>query len=135
MTTDRILMKQEALKRMKVLQLRPDVISKFERRDAIRESFLGTISCPLYDVVKRIKEFEEESGGLVYHVIENYYEDIGHLLSFLFVSKYDEEWEQDMDDLNYMTPLVYVANVTDENCSEYGSIKIKSYDGGLIRVY
>lgn len=135
MTNDREMMKKEAIKRMEFLHLHPRAIKDFEKDNVVNVSFLSAIYYLTDEQKQRLKQFEEESGGLVYHIIENFYEDIGHLLSFLYVSKYDEEWEQDMKDLDEMTPVVYVANVTDEICSEYGCIRIKPYGGGLLRIY
>lgn len=135
MINDRKRMKKEAIKRMEFLHLHPRAIKDFEKDNVINVSFLSALYCLTEEQKQMVKQFEEESGGLVYHVIENFYEDIGHLLSFLYVSKYDEEWEDDMEDLDEMTPLVYVVNVTDEICSEYGYIRIKPYGGGLLRIY
>lgn len=135
MTTDRELMKKEAVKRMEFLHIHPAAIESFEKDNVVNASFLSALYYLTDKQKERVKQFEEESGGLVYHVIQNFYEEIGELLSFLYVSKYDEEWERDMEDLDEMTPVVYVANVTDEICSEYGCIKIKPYGGGLLRIY
>ena len=54
-----------------------------------------------------------------YHVIQN-----GQMLSFLYVSKYQEKWEHDRNDLKESYLIAYVANLTNELCSEFGSIGI-----------
>lgn len=59
----------------------------------------------------------------------------GELLSFLYVSQHTEEWEYERRDLKYNCPLVYVANLTDEICSEFGHIEIRPCVGGVIQTY
>ena len=79
-----------------------------------------------------ISEFEKEHGGLVYHAIKTN-TTIGTLYSLMYVSKTEEEWDMDRDDLpNYC--FVYVKNVDDDYCSEFGTIQIKGQYGGLVRV-
>ena len=84
------------------------------------------------DKEKRIKEFEKDTGSMVYHMIYNHTE-IGNLLTFLYVSVYLEEWEQDRASLKDGFPLAYVVNEEDERFSEFGSVGIKPYNGAVIR--
>ena len=79
-----------------------------------------------------ISEFEKEHGGLVYLVIRTN-TTIGTLYSLMYVSKTEEEWDMDRDDLpDYC--FVYVKNIDDDYCSEFGMIQIKKQFGGLVRV-
>ena len=114
----------EALKRMELLKLHENVIDDFKEISLLNQSEYGGI---LYwvegEMEKKIREWEEKTGNLVYHVIHDYTE-FGELLSLLYVSQYEEEWEMERDDLVDGYPLAYVMNLTDDWCSEYGSIGI-----------
>lgn len=81
-----------------------------------------------------IKEFEEESNGLVYHVIKTQM-NFGLMYSFLYVSEYIEEWKMDMEDLGDNQTLAYVVNTTMPDCSEFGTIGIEPSIGGLKRIW
>ena len=123
----------EALKRMEMLKLHENAIDEFKKLSLLNQSELGGI---LYwvegDMERKIREWEEKTGNLVYHVIHDYTE-FGELLSLLYVSQYEEEWEMERDDLVNGYPLAYVMNLTDDWCSEYGSIGIRPQWGGVVR--
>ena len=134
MAVTREKMKKEALDRMKILGLHENAIKDLEQDDVVNASFFGALYFLPDGQKARVKQFEDESGGFVYHVIQNY-TDFGEMLSFLFVSKYEDEWERDRAELKERLPFVYVANVSDEMCSEYGCIQIKPYMGGVLRIF
>ena len=125
--------KQEAIERMKMLKLSPNIIKEFEKENTLNLSEKGGI---LYwldsDQQAIVDEFETEHDALVYHVIHNFTE-FGGLYSLLYVSKHEEEWETDREDLKDGYAFVYVKNVDDNWCSEFGSICIKPQYGGLVR--
>lgn len=125
-------MKTEALKRINSLKLDENIYTQFLDDETLNVSYYGALYHPTDKQLNRIREFESDSGNLVYHVIQNFTE-FGELLTFLYVSKHKNDWGFDRADLENGTPMAYVANVTDEVCSEYGSIEIKSYMGGLLR--
>ena len=87
----------EALKRMELLKLHENVIDDFKEISMLNQSELGGI---LYwvegEMEKKIREWEEKTGNLVYHVIHDYTE-FGELLSLLYVSQYEDEWETDRE--------------------------------------
>lgn len=123
----------EALKRMELLKLHENVIDDFKEISLLNQSEHGGI---LYwvegEMEKKIREWEEKTGNLVYHVIHDYTE-FGELLSLLYVSTYEEEWETDREDIQDGYALAYVMNLTDDWCSEYGSIGIRPQWGGVVR--
>jgi hypothetical protein len=126
-------MKNEALERMKSLKLHENVICEFEKEDKLNKSFAFGILYWLTEEEKQlVKEWEEETGNLVYHVIENQFE-FGHCYSLLYVSKYEEEWEMDRDLIKYNTSYAYVINTDDDMCSELGAIGIVPKIGGIMR--
>lgn len=123
-------MKKEAISRMKMLKLHPTIIKEFSNKGILNLSLNAALYYLNEEQLARVKEFKKEYGGLVYHVIQN-----GQMLSFLYVSKHQEEWEDDRYDLEEGFPFVYVANMTDESCSEFGSIGIRPCVGGVLRIY
>lgn len=123
-------MKKEAINRMKMLKLHPNIIKEFSNKNILNLSLNTALHHLNQEQLARVQEFEQKYDVLVYHVIQN-----GQMLSFLYVSKYQEEWEHDRNDLEEGYPFVYVANLTDESCSEFGSIGIQTYKGGVIRTY
>lgn len=123
-------MKKEALNRMKMLKLHPNIIKEFSNKGILNLSLNAALYYLSEEQLARVQEFEKEYGGLVYHVIQNRY-----MLSFLYVSKHKEEWEYDRNDLKEGYPIAYVVNLSDESCSEFGSIGIRPCVGGLLRTH
>ena len=124
--------KLEALARMKMLKLHENAIREFEEQDLINLSEGGILYWLDEKQQKLVKNFENDHDAVVYHVIHNYTE-FGELLSYLYVSKHKSEWKQDRNDINRGTALVYVENLDDSWCSEFGSIGIQPRFGGVIR--
>ena len=125
--------KIEALERMKTLKLYPNVIKEFEEENVVNMSENGGFLYWLNDEQKEIvSDFEAEHDALVYHVIHDF-TGFGELLTFLYVSDYEEEWEDDREDLKVGYALAYVKNLTDDYCSEFGSICFRPQFGGLVR--
>lgn len=123
----------EALLRMKKLDLHENVIKEFYENGKLNLSeHVGLLYWLNEQEEKMVREWEEETGNIVYHVIKNHME-FGLCYSFLYVSEDVDEWEMDNECLLQGYPLVYVKNVDDESCSEYGSIGIKPNVGGLMR--
>ena len=126
---------EEALKRMKALKMLDNPIKEFEEEQKINKSENGGILYWLDDEENEIvKEFEKDNGCLVYHAILNY-TDFGKIYSFLYVSKDDDEWKIDMENIKNGEVLSYVYNQTDPMCSEYGYIGIRPSFGGVMRTY
>ena len=125
--------KQEAIERMKLLDLYPNVIKEFEKENVVNLSENGGFLYWLNDEQKEIvSDFEQEHDSLVYHVIHDY-AAFGELLTLFYVSDYEEEWEDDVEDLKVGYALAYVKNLTDDYCSEFGSICFRKQFGGLVR--
>ena len=80
-----------------------------------------------------VKAFEEKNGSLVYLVCHEY-TNIGELYDFLYISKYQEEWDAAMTDLEANMPFAYVVNKSIPDCSEFGSIGILPIGGTIVRV-
>ena len=125
--------KQEAIERMKSLNLYPNIIKEFEKENIVNMSENGGFLYWLTDEQKEIvSDFEAEYDTLVYHVIHNFTE-FGELLTFFYVSDDEEEWEYDRADLKDGYACAYVKNLTDDMCSEFGSVCFRQQYGGLVR--
>ncbi len=127
---------QEAVRRMKKMQLFPEVIRQFEKKGLVNCSEPPFGACFWLDDERKafVKELEEKYGLVVFHAIHNKTE-IGELYSYLVVSDYKEEWQQDEDNLKYGLAFCYVENLTYDDCSEFGTIGVElTPAGGLKRV-
>lgn len=135
------LQKKEAVKRLKMLKVLPEVINEFkegvvyysERQSAMFDGILYWVSNkPEYE--KAVKDFEEKYGALVYHAQLMHTCD-GDMLSLLYVGAHQDEWEQEEEDLRNGETLAYVSVMGDPALSEIGFIGIKPMNGGVSRTY
>ena len=134
--------RSEALQRMKKLNLLDDIIKQFKAHGTILKSENlrmqnSSNRIPiLYELSDQeadfVREWEEDSGNMVYHVIQNRME-FGLCYSFLYVSNDTEEWGYEQADLDEGFPLVYVLNADIPDFSEYGTIGIKPLYGAVLR--
>lgn len=127
--------KQEAIKRLKTMDIIDDAINQFIEDDIVMVSDnpFGMLYWLNDDYKKLVAEFEEEYNGLVY--IANYcVTEFGRLLSLFYVSDYDEEWEMDNADVEEGYAMVYCINLDCPDFSEFGSIAYESINGGIKRI-
>lgn len=143
----RQLQKAEAIKRLELLKLLPNVITDFknndtvyysERQNKIFDGILYWISNN-EDYERLVKEFEENYDALVYHAQLTRF-SYGLCLSMLFVSKYQEEWEMEREAITnpydgVIDTYAYVANLNEPDFSEIGRIGIIRKNDGISRVY
>ncbi len=127
--------KAEALKRMALMELPPDIIRAFEESGTVMAcgDADGKFQPTDEKTLEKIKEIENQYGLLVYLSVnsELFYDSLSNLL---FVGKYPEEWEMDHADLIDGYTLVYCINWTSPMCSEMGSIAVeRTPSGGIIR--
>ena len=137
------LQKQEAIERLKILHdqydLMETVINEFEKKDTVYYSEHHRKVGILYwasneeKYVRLMKKFEEEHNALVYHAILSS-TTFGKLFTMLYVSKNMDEWKTDQEELSEGIPFVYVKNLDDDSCSEFGCIQIVSANGGITRL-
>ena len=129
--------KEVAIQCMKSLDIYKPYIEKFKKDGTITlfERFGGYYidedNEP--ELLKKIREFEEEYGSIVYAVTHEMFW-FGECYSFLIVSKYEEEWEITLEEVKEGYAFAYVWNKSDEICSEFGTITVKSFGGGIARV-
>ena len=131
----------EALLRMKALNIHENAIHEFRSEGKLNRSErqmlnglvpVGVLYWLDEEETAMVKEWEQETGNMVYHVIKSF-TTMGVMYSFLYVSKNTEEWARDMEALKEGYAFAYVKNAEDEWCSEYGEIAIMPCYGGVIR--
>ena len=137
MTISREEKKIEAVARMKLWGIFPQTVEQFEKEELVSASEPPVGACYWLDEAqqKRVKEFEERNNALVYHVIRSF-TTIGEMESYLYVSDYPEEWEQDRADIQGSEHLVYTYNKDAPDCSEFGYIGVaRTPAAGLKRTW
>lgn len=86
------------------------------------------------ELFNQIKKFEETTGSLVYAVTHEMFE-FGECYSFLCVSKYEEDWDYTVEVFGTDAYVwSYVWNKDIEYFSEYGTIGVQCFGGGIRRV-
>ena len=135
MNASRLEKKQEAIKRMEVLDIYSETIRQFEKEDLVSysEPPFGANYWLTDEQKKIVREFEEEYNALVYFAITSYTE-FGKLTSFLYVSDHEDEWKMDNRDLKDGYAYVYVYNHDIPEYSEIGLIRVQPRFGGLVRI-
>ena len=57
------------------------------------------------------------------------------MYSFLIITDYEEEWDTLLEKYgNQYYAFAYVWNKDDEECSEFGTIALSSFGGGIRRI-
>ena len=126
--------KTKAIELMKKLGIYKSYIDGFEKDDKVCffENFGGFWADQEPELYKKMQELEQEYNFKVY-AITHEYTDFGELYSFLIVTAYPEEWDElvcDYGNRRYIA-FAYVWNKDDELCSEFGSIGVQSFGGGI----
>ena len=126
--------KDEAIKRMKLLQLHQNVIKEFQDENKLnRSEFCKGILYWITDEEQQlVNEFQKEHKGyLVYHIIKTETVDFGTVYDLLYVTPYEDEWSSEREELK--DNWIYSYTVTE--FAECGPIQVKCINGGLARVY
>lgn len=130
--------KEKAIECMQQLNIYKPYIKKFENDGTVTlfEGFGGYYINEEQEseVLNRIKEFEAETGSLVYAVTHEKFE-FGECYSFLCISKYEKDWDYSVENTPQGSYVFsYVWNKDDDMCSEYGTIVVVSFGGGIQRI-
>ena len=126
--------KDEAIERMKLLQLHPNVIKEFQDENKLNRSeiSLGFLYWLKDEEQQLVNDFEKEHEGyLVYHLIKTNTIDMGIIYDLLFVSIFEDEWFLEREELKDNIALSYSVTPF----LEIGSICIKQKNGGLVRTF
>lgn len=127
------LQKLEAVARMKILKMHENAIEDFQHGVLNCSEFGGILYWLDEEKQTLVEQFEQRTGGMVYHLIESA-TTIGTMLTMLYVSKDASEWEQDRAELMADgCAVAYVENITYPDCSEGGGVVVKPQFGGVVR--
>lgn len=128
-------MKEEALKRMKKLELHYNAIRDFEKKDSVinKSETMGALFWLTDEEKKMVEEVENEYGIMVYHII-HHNAKFGECYCMLYVSNYEEDWQTDNELLQDDIVYAYVYNKDNEDFSEFGTIAVRRSFGGLVRI-
>lgn len=134
----------EAIKRMKILGIMPNVIKDFkkgilyysERQNEFFDGILYWVSNkPEFEQV--IKDFEEDYDYLVYHA-QLVHTEFGDWLTLLFVSRYEDDWEEQREYLKKGEDYSCVVAFDTDGFyleREFGGCGIEPKNGGVTRTY
>lgn len=128
--------KKKAIELMKKMDIYKPYIRGFEESNKICffEQYGGYWAEQEPALYEKIKEFEKEYDCLVYAVTHELTE-FGELFDFLIVTDDPDEWDDIVySEGNRHMVYAYVWNKTDDFCSEFGSITIQSFGGGIKRI-
>lgn len=134
-------MKAEAIKRLKALGVSKVAVEEFERNNTVAifyDYLFGARPRPMDNgTIKRVKEFEEKHGVLVYYVIHSKIKGTlcDYLLYeyFLYVGGDKSRWEDEYYDTCQGFPDAFIYNIGNPELSEISSIGIRYHQGGLLR--
>ena len=129
--------KEQAVKLLNQLAVYKPYIKGFEQADNVCffENFGGFWVYQEPEIEKKMKEIEKEYDCTVYAVTHEY-TDFGECYDFLIVGNYKSEWKSLVCKVNGgFNVFAYVWNKTDDFCSEFGTVGIKSFGGGIKRIW
>lgn len=128
--------KEQAIKYLKQLEIYAPYVKGFEENDQVcfYERYAGFWTDQEPEVFKKMKAIEKEYNCTVYAIThERMF--FGECYSFLIVSNYKHEWKTLLrSNKNKHNAFAYVWNVTDDWCSEFGTITVQSGFGGITRI-
>ena len=128
--------KQKAIEIMKKLNIYKPYINGFIELDKVCffEQFGGFWIDQEPELYMKMQEIEKEHNCKVYAVTHEYTE-FGELYDFLIVTDYPEEWDTLIySNGNKHTAFAYVWNKDCDWFSEFGSITVHSFGGGIKRI-
>ena len=136
MTNKTATKKEKAIELLKELDIYKPYIQGFRERDQVCffENYGGYWIDQEPELYAKMKEIEKKNSCLVYAVTHEYTE-FGECYSFLIVTDYKSEWKTLMySEGNTHTAFAYVWNKDDDWCSEFGSVTVQSFGGGIRRI-
>ena len=128
--------KEKAIEFLKKMDIYKPYIKGFEEKGAVCffENYGGYWIDQEPELYAKMKEIENKFQCRVYAVTHEFTE-FGELYDFLIVTNYPEEWDTLVySQGNRHTAFAYVWNKDDDLCSEFGSITVQSFGGGIKRI-
>ena len=128
--------KIKALEIMKKLDIYKPYIKGFEKDNEVCyfERFAGFWAWQDEDLMAKVKEIESKYNCTVYAITHEFTE-FGECYDFLIVNNYKEDWESLLIiDSGIFYVFSYVWNKTNKDLSEFGTIAIQCFGGGIRRI-
>ena len=137
MNTTKEQRKEKAIELMTQLGIYKPYIKDFKEQDTVcfYENFAGFWAWQDEELNKKIKEIESKYNCTVYAVTHEFTE-FGELYDFLIVTDYVEEWNTlllESKKYAYYC-FAFVWNKSDDWCSEFGTIEVETFSGGIRRI-
>lgn len=129
--------KEKAIELMKTLDIYKPYIDGFKENGKVcfYENFGGFWIDQEPEIHEKMKELEAKYNCTVYAVTHEFLE-FGECYDFLIVTNYLEEWDTLVygnGRSNEHYAFAYVWNKDDDWCSEFGTIGVQSFGGGIRR--
>ena len=128
--------KERAVEIMKQLDIYGPYIKGFKEKDCVCffENFGGFYAYQEPELQNKLEEIEKEFNCVVYGITHEYTE-FGECYSFLLVTDYKSEWKRlvETEDGRHYA-FSYVWNKDDDFCSEFGTVALRSFGGGITRI-
>lgn len=128
--------KEKAIQLLKEMDIYKPYIKGFENsgRVCFFENYGGFWIDQEPELYAKMKEIEKKFSCLVYAVTHEF-TPFGECYSFLIVTYYRSEWKTLMyTEGSKHTAFAYVWNKDDDWSSEFGSVMIQSFGGGIRRI-
>ena len=128
--------KEQAIKYLQQLGIYEPYIKGFEENDHVCffEYYAGFWTYQEPELQKKMEEIESQYNCTVYAITHEYTE-FGECYSLLLVTNYKSEWKTLVTtEGNTHYAFAYVWNKDDDWCSEFGTIGVRSFGGGITRV-
>lgn len=128
--------KTKAIELLKQLDIYEPYINGYEENDQVcfYENFAGFWVDQEPEIEAKMKEIEKEHNCTVY-AITHEFTDFGECYDFLIVTDYPDEWETLVCSKKHdHYAFAYVWNKTDDWCSEFGTVAVQSFCGGIKRI-
>jgi hypothetical protein len=130
-------MVREGVRRLKELDIYPPYVRKFNSKANVPtffERFGGFYADQEPKLMAKIREVEAEHNCVVYAVTHEIVEGM-NMWSMLIVSNDKDEWPWEfMNDDRSTTAWAWVWNTDMPDFSEFGSVTIRSFGGGICRM-
>ena len=130
--------KEKALEILKAMDIFHPYVKGFKEKDHVcfYENFGGYWAFQHKELTAKVKEIEEEYNCTVYAVTHEYME-FGECYSFLLVTQYTDEWDTLVEPYKRSSfyAFAYVWNKDEPYFSEFGTVVVQSFGGGLRRIF
>ena len=136
MTLDITKQKEKAIAIMKRMDIYTPYITGFQEQHNVCyfEEYGGYWVFQDRELMAKINAIENRYKCLVYAVTHEFTE-FGECYSLLIVTAYTEEWATLVQsNSNKHVAFAYVWNKDDDECSEFGSVLVHSFGGGIRRI-